>query len=109
MFYNCLINKFFAFFGNFLLSLTTFACLTAYNRLPTFALNNITIMVLSLKEHNMTISMEFKETTDKEITPEEVLLGAYDILSRVFSQEQVSRAYKNTDPDTMSLRTGRGD
>lgn len=66
-------------------------------------------MVLSLKEHNMTISMEFKETTDKEITPEEVLLGAYDILSRVFSQEQVSRAYKNTDPDSMSLRTGRGD
>ena len=66
-------------------------------------------MVLSLKEHNMTISMEFKETTDKEITPEEVLLGAYDILSRVFSQEQVSRAYKNTDPDGMSLRTGIGD
>ena len=66
-------------------------------------------MVLSLKEHNMTISMEFKETTDKEITPEEVLLGAYDILSRVFSQEQGSRAYKNTDPDSMSLRTGRGD
>ena len=66
-------------------------------------------MVLSLKEHNMTISMEFEETTDKEITPEEILLGAYDILSRVFSQEQVSRAYKNTDPDSMSLRTGRGD
>lgn len=57
----------------------------------------------------MTISMEFEETTDKEITPEEVLLGAYDILSRVFSQEQVSRAYKNTDPDGMSLRTGIGD
>ena len=66
-------------------------------------------MVLSLKEHNMTISMEFEETTDKEITPEEILLGAYDILSRVFSQEQVSRAYKNTDPDGMSLRTGIGD
>ena len=66
-------------------------------------------MVLSLKEHNMTISMEFEETTDKEITPEEVLLGAYDILSRVFSLEQVSRAYKNTDPDGMSLRTGIGD
>lgn len=57
----------------------------------------------------MTISMEFEETTDKEITPEEVLLGAYDILSRAFSQEQVSRAYKNTDPDGMSLRTGIGD
>lgn len=66
-------------------------------------------MVLSLKEHNMTISMEFEENTDKEITPEEILLGAYDILSRVFSQEQVSRAYKNTDPDGMILRTGIGD
>ena len=66
-------------------------------------------MVLSLKEHNMTISMEFEENTDKEITPEEILLGAYDILSRVFSQEQVSRAYKNTDPDEMILRTGIGD
>lgn len=66
-------------------------------------------MVLSLKEHNMTISIEFEETPDKEITPEEVLLGAYDILSRVFSQEQIIRAHKNTDPDRMCIRTDRGD
>ena len=53
----------------------------------------------------MTISMEFAATDEKPITAEEVLIGAYDIISRVFSQEQVIRAYRNTDPSTMDLRT----
>lgn len=61
-------------------------------------------MKLSLNEGQMTISMEFVATDDKPITVEEVLIGAYDIISRAFSQEEVIRAYYRTDPDTMDLR-----
>ena len=61
-------------------------------------------MKLSLNEGQMTISMEFVATDEKPITVEEVLIGAYDIISRAFSQEEVIRAYYRTDPDTMDLR-----
>ena len=59
-------------------------------------------MTLSLTEGRMTISIDFGSSDEQKITEEEVLLGAYDIISRVFSQEQVIRAYYNTNPDTMS-------
>ena len=59
-------------------------------------------MVLSLTEERMTISIDFGSSNERKITAEDVLLGAYDIISRVFSQEQVIRAYYNTNPDTMS-------
>ena len=62
-------------------------------------------MTLSLTEGRMTISIDFGSTEEKQITAEEVLLGAYDIIARAFSQDQVIRAYYNTDPDTMDLRT----
>ena len=62
-------------------------------------------MKLSLKEGQMTISMDFAATDEKPITVEEVLIGAYDIISRAFSQEEVIKAYYRTDPDTMDLRT----
>ena len=52
----------------------------------------------------MTISMDFAATDEKPITVEEVLIGAYDIISRAFSQEEVIRAYYGTDPDTMDMR-----
>ena len=61
-------------------------------------------MKLSLNEGQMTISIEFAATDEKPITVEEVLIGAYDIISRAFSQEEVIRAYYRTDPDTMDLR-----
>ena len=61
-------------------------------------------MILSLKEGRMTISMEFAATDENPVTAEEVLIGAYDIISRAFSQEEVIRAYCGTDPDTMELR-----
>ena len=54
-------------------------------------------MELSLKEGRMTISIDFGSSDENQITAEEVLIGAYDIISRVFSQEQVIRAYRNTD------------
>ena len=62
-------------------------------------------MTLSLTEGRMTISIDFGSTEEKQITAEEVLLGAYDIIARAFSQDQVIRANYNTDPDTMDLRT----
>lgn len=52
----------------------------------------------------MTISIELVATDEKEITVEDVLIGAYNIISREFSQEQVIKAYYRTDPDTMDLR-----
>ena len=61
-------------------------------------------MTLSLTEERMTISIDFGSSNEQKITAEDVLLGAYDIISRVFSQEQVIRAYRNTNPDTMSTR-----
>ena len=63
------------------------------------------LMELSLTEERMTISIDFGSSNEQKITAEDVLLGAYDIISRVFSQEQVIRAYRNTDPSTMDLRT----
>lgn len=61
-------------------------------------------MTLSLTEGRMTISIDFGSSNERKITAEDFLLGAYDIISRVFSQEQVIRAYYNTNPDTMSTR-----
>ena len=61
-------------------------------------------MQLSLKEQNMTITMDLTHEGDNDITAEDVLIAAYDAISRVFSQEAVIRAYHRTDPDTMALR-----
>ena len=52
----------------------------------------------------MTITMDLTPDGDNDITAEDVLIAAYDAISRVFSQEAVIRAYHRTDPDTMSLR-----
>ena len=61
------------------------------------------LMELSLTEERMTISIDFGSSNERKITAEDVLLGAYDIIARVFSQEQVIRAYYNTNPDTMTI------
>ena len=61
-------------------------------------------MQLSLKEDNMTITMDLTPEGDNDITAEDVLIAAYDVISKVFSQEAVIRAYYRTDPDTMALR-----
>ena len=61
-------------------------------------------MQLSLKDENMTITIDLTPEGDNDITAEDVLIAAYDVISRVFSQEAVIRAYYRTDPDTMALR-----
>ena len=61
-------------------------------------------MQLIIKEGSLTIIKEFVETKNKSISAEEVLIGAYDVIGRIFGQKAVIRAYHRTDPDTMDLR-----
>jgi hypothetical protein len=58
------------------------------------------LMELIIKEGNFT----YKKELDEYSSPEEVLIGAYELISLVFSQESVIRAYYATDPDTMDVR-----
>ena len=46
-------------------------------------------MILSLKDVQMTIAIDFVATDEKLITVEEVLIGAYNIISHTFSQEDM--------------------
>ena len=58
-------------------------------------------MEMRIKEGSLTYIKEF----DDDVTPEEMLIGAYELISKVYSQEAVIRAYQRTDPDTMDIRT----
>lgn len=57
-------------------------------------------MELIIKEGSLT----YIKTLDTYASPEEVLIGAYELITKVFSQEAVIRAYYATDPDTMDIR-----
>ena len=49
--------------------------------------------------------MEFKEDGfEKPVPCEELLLAAYDIIGRVYSDKAVVKAYYRTDPDGMTER-----
>ena len=62
-------------------------------------------MIISIKNNNLTVAVELEEDGfDKTVSCEELLLAAYDIISRIFSQTGLIRAYYATDPDTMDLR-----
>ena len=61
-------------------------------------------MILSIKEDNLTVSIEFPETDEVKPSAADVLIGAYDVISRIFSQEAVIGAYYSTDPNTMDFR-----
>ena len=61
-------------------------------------------MILSIKEDNLTVSIEFQETDEVKPSASDVLIGAYDVISHIFSQEVVIGAYYSTDPDTMDFR-----
>ena len=62
-------------------------------------------MVISIKNDNLTVAVELEEDGfNKTVSCEELLLAAYDIISRVFSQTGLIRAYYATDPDTMDLQ-----
>ena len=57
-------------------------------------------MELIIKEGRFT----YKKELDEYSSPEDVLIGAYELISLVFSQESVIKAYYRTDPDTMDVR-----
>lgn len=61
-------------------------------------------MDISIKEENLTVSVNIPEEAGKDVTCEQVMLAAFDAISRVFSDEQVIKAYYAVDPDTMALR-----
>ena len=57
-------------------------------------------MEIIIKEGSLT----YIKTLDNYASPEEVLIGAYELISKVFSQEAVIRAYHKTDPDILDNR-----
>ena len=57
-------------------------------------------MEMRIKEGTLTYVKEF----DDNVTPEEMLIGAYELISKVYSQESVIRAYHRTDPSTLDVR-----
>lgn len=62
-------------------------------------------MTISIKQRNIIVSAELEENDfDKSVTCEEALLAAFDIISRIFSDKAVIRAYYRLDPDTMDFR-----
>lgn len=61
-------------------------------------------MEIIIKEENLTVSHKLEKEWPNEITAEQALLAAYDVISRVFGQRAVVNAYFRTDPDTMEVR-----
>jgi hypothetical protein len=57
-------------------------------------------MEMRIKEGTLTYIKEF----DDDVTPEEMLIGAYELIAKVYSQQWVINAYYRTDPDTMDVR-----
>ena len=57
-------------------------------------------MEIIIKEGSLT----YIKTLDNYASPEKVLIGAYELITKVFSQEAVIRAYHKTDPDILDIR-----
>lgn len=58
------------------------------------------LMELIIKEGDIT----YIKSLDKYASPDEMLIGAYELISKVYSQQAVIEAYYRTDPDTMGIR-----
>ena len=57
-------------------------------------------MELIIKEGDIT----YIKSLDRYASPEEMLIGAYELILKVYSQQAVIEAYYRTDPDTMGIR-----
>ena len=57
-------------------------------------------MELIIKEGDIT----YIKSLDRYASPEEMLIGAYELISKVYSQQAVIEAYYRTDPDKMGIR-----
>ena len=60
-------------------------------------------MQIIIKEGDLTVTREITPIAGR-VSAESAMIAAYDIISRIFSQEAVIRAYHATDPDIMGLR-----
>ena len=58
------------------------------------------LMELIIKEGDIT----YIKSLDRYASPEEMLIGAYELISKVYSQQAVIEAYYRTDPDTMGIQ-----
>jgi len=66
---------------------------------------NNTVMTISIKEDNLTVAVELEENDfDKSVSCEEAMIAALDVLSRIFPEESVTRAYYRIDPDRLNYR-----
>jgi len=62
-------------------------------------------MIISVKQGNITVAAELEEDDfEKSVSCEELMLAAFDIISRIFSDKAVIKAYYRLDPDTMDFR-----
>lgn len=62
-------------------------------------------MIISIKQDNLTVAVELEEDGfEKSVSCEELMLAAYDIIGRVYSDKAVVKAYFRTDPDRMTER-----
>lgn len=61
-------------------------------------------MQMIIKEGSLTYIKDFSTDKDDCTTPEEMLLGAYELIAKVYSQKSVIEAYYRTDPDTLCIR-----
>lgn len=62
-------------------------------------------MIISVKQGNITVAAELEEDDfEKSVSCEELMLAAFDIISRIFSDKAVIKAYYRIDPDTMAFR-----
>ena len=51
-------------------------------------------MIISIKQENLTVAVELEEDGyEKSVSCEELLLAAYDAISRIFTQKALVRAY----------------
>ena len=60
-------------------------------------------MQIIIREGDLTVTREITPIAGR-VSAESAMIAAYDIISRIFSQEAVIRAYHATDPDIMGLR-----
>jgi len=63
-------------------------------------------MIISIKQGNITVAAELEEDDfEKSVSCEELMLAAFDIIGRIFSDKAVIKAYYRLDPDTMDFRS----
>ena len=66
-------------------------------------------MQISIKEGDLVVTKEITAPNNEYPSAEDALLGAYDVLSRIFGQAAIVRACLRTDPDAMDYIHLSGD